>query len=181
MTFVLVPQPTLDNKHRRSCLTSGRSVSGWRLVTHGARALQPNGFRFRLILREVPGLSANPLGFRGGGGTAVQDRETEASPPKHRPAESSRWLCATGPWPGRKIHATSAAVDCTCVSVLSSSFPSLRGVFGHCLNPRPRLRSRLRSRLRPRLRSRLRSRRRTCGRTKGGLCCRSAVPNAQQL
>ena len=77
MTFVLVPQPTLDNKHRRSFLTSGRSVSGWRLVTHGARALQPNGFRFRLILREVPGLSANPLGFRGGGGTAIQERETE--------------------------------------------------------------------------------------------------------
>ena len=48
------------------------------------------------------------------------------------PADSSRWFFATGPWPGRKIRATSAAVDCTCVSVLSSSFPSPRDVFGHC-------------------------------------------------
>ena len=30
------------NKHIRSCLASRRSVSGWRLVTHGAMALQPN-------------------------------------------------------------------------------------------------------------------------------------------
>ena len=57
----------------RSCLASRRSVSGWGLVTHGARALQPNGFRFRFIPRKVPGLSANPLGFRGGGGAAVQE------------------------------------------------------------------------------------------------------------
>ena len=132
MTFVLVPQPTLDNKHRRSFLTSGRSVSGWRLVTHGARALQPNGFRFRLILREVPGLSANPLGFRGGGGTAVQDRETEAPPPKYRPAESSRWLSATGSCQVGVICATFAAFACTCASVPSSSLPSQRGIFGHC-------------------------------------------------
>ena len=33
----------------RSCLASRRSVSGWGLVTHGAMALQPNGFRFRFI------------------------------------------------------------------------------------------------------------------------------------
>ena len=46
-----------DNKHMRSCLASRRSVSGWGHVTHGARALQPNGFRFRFIPRKVPGLS----------------------------------------------------------------------------------------------------------------------------
>ena len=46
LTFFLVPQPTFGNKHRRSCLASGRSVSGWGLVAHGAMALQPNGFRF---------------------------------------------------------------------------------------------------------------------------------------
>ena len=40
-------------------------------MTHGARALLPNGFRFRFIPRKVPGLSANPLGFRGGAGTMV--------------------------------------------------------------------------------------------------------------
>ena len=40
-------------------------------MTHGAMALQPNGFRFRFIPRKVPGLSANPLGFRGGAGTMV--------------------------------------------------------------------------------------------------------------
>ena len=50
-------------------------------MTHEARALLPNGFRFRFIPRKVPGLSANPLGFRGGGGAAVQEREAEASPP----------------------------------------------------------------------------------------------------
>ena len=54
-----------------TCLASRRSVSGWGLVAHGAMALQPNGFRFRLIPRKVPGLSANPLGFRGGGGGMV--------------------------------------------------------------------------------------------------------------
>ena len=54
LTFVLVSQPTLDNKHRRSCLASGRSVSGWGLVTYGAVVLQPNRFRFRSILRKVP-------------------------------------------------------------------------------------------------------------------------------
>ena len=40
-------------------------------MTHGARALLPIGFRFRFIPRKVPGLSANPLGFRGGAGTMV--------------------------------------------------------------------------------------------------------------
>ena len=40
-------------------------------MTHWARALLPNGFRFRFIPRKVPGLSANPLGFRGGAGTMV--------------------------------------------------------------------------------------------------------------
>ena len=50
-------------------------------MTHGAMALQPNGFRFRFIPRKVPGLSANPLGFRGGAGEAVQEREAEATPP----------------------------------------------------------------------------------------------------
>jgi hypothetical protein len=74
LAFVLVSQPVLNNKHIRSCLASRRSVSGWGHVTHGARALQPNGFRFRFIPRKVPGLSANPLGFRGGGGAAVQDK-----------------------------------------------------------------------------------------------------------
>ena len=67
LTFVLVSQPTLDNKHRRSCLALGRSVSGWGLVTYGAVVLQPNRFRFRSILRKVPGLSANPLGLRDNG------------------------------------------------------------------------------------------------------------------
>ena len=38
----VVPQPILDNKHTRSCFASRRSVSGWELVAHGARALQPN-------------------------------------------------------------------------------------------------------------------------------------------
>ena len=33
---------------------------------------QPNGFRFRLIPRKVPGLSANPLGFRGRPGCRPQ-------------------------------------------------------------------------------------------------------------
>ena len=37
-------------------------------MTHGARALQPNGFRFRLIPRKVPGLSAHWLRRREGGG-----------------------------------------------------------------------------------------------------------------
>ena len=32
-------------------------------MTHGAMDLQPNGFRFRLIPRKVPGLSANLLGL----------------------------------------------------------------------------------------------------------------------
>ena len=32
-----------SQKHRRSCLASRRSVSGWGHVAHGARALQPNG------------------------------------------------------------------------------------------------------------------------------------------
>ena len=47
---------------------------------HGARALHPNGLRFRLILRKVPGLSANPLGFRGGGWTNNQEKEARSSP-----------------------------------------------------------------------------------------------------
>jgi hypothetical protein len=45
-------------------------------------ALQPNGFRFRSIPRKVPGLSANPLGFRGGGGAAMQEREPLLPPPR---------------------------------------------------------------------------------------------------
>ena len=28
----------LDSKHRRSCLASGKSVSGWGLVTHGSKS-----------------------------------------------------------------------------------------------------------------------------------------------
>ena len=69
----------VDNKHMRSCLASRRSVSGWGLATHGAMALQPTRFRFHFIPRKVPGLSANPIGFRGGGGAAVQMRETPAT------------------------------------------------------------------------------------------------------
>ena len=57
-------------------------------MTHGARALQPIGFRFRFMPRKVPGLSANPLGFRGGGGAAVQERETEAFLQSRRPPPS---------------------------------------------------------------------------------------------
>ena len=49
-------------------------------MAHG-QGPHPNGFRFRFILRMGPGLSANPLGFRDGGGAAVQEREAEASPP----------------------------------------------------------------------------------------------------
>ena len=63
LTFVLVSQPRFDNKHMRSFLTSRRSVSGWGHVTHGARALQPNGFRFRFIPRKVPG--SQPGGWVG--------------------------------------------------------------------------------------------------------------------
>ena len=66
----------------RSCLASRRSVSGGGHVTHEARALLPNGFRFRFIPRKVPGLSANPLGFRGGGGAAMQEREPLLPPPR---------------------------------------------------------------------------------------------------
>ena len=72
--FCLSITTRFDNKHIRSCLASRRSVSGWGLVTHGAMALQPIGFRFRFIPRKVPGLSANPLGFRGGRGTMVSAR-----------------------------------------------------------------------------------------------------------
>ena len=157
-------------------------------MTHGARALQPNGFRFRLILREVPGLSANPLGFRGGGGTAVQDRETEASPPKYRPAESSRWLSATGSCQVGVICATFAAFACTCASVPSSSLPSQRGIPGQLDRPRhsrpdpslPLHRHHLRRCCRRHRHCRcLCHRRHTFGQTKrGGLCCRPAVPNA---
>ena len=55
--FCLSTSTRFDNKHIRRCLASRRSVSGWGLAAHGARALQPNNFRFRLILRKVPGLS----------------------------------------------------------------------------------------------------------------------------
>ena len=37
-------------------------------MTHGARALLPNGFRFRFMPRKVPGLSAHWLRRREGGG-----------------------------------------------------------------------------------------------------------------
>ena len=52
--------------------------------------------------------------------------------PKHRPAEISRWLYATGPCQVGVIRATFAAFACTFVSVPSSSLPSQRGIFGHC-------------------------------------------------
>jgi hypothetical protein len=38
--------------------------------------------------------------------------------------------------PGRKVRATSAAVDCTCASALPSSLPNPRGIFGHSDRPR---------------------------------------------
>ena len=38
-----------------SFLALGLSVYWLDLVPHGARALEPNGFRFRLISRRVPG------------------------------------------------------------------------------------------------------------------------------
>ena len=43
-------------------------------VVAGAPPCRWNGFRFRFIPRKVPGLSANPLGFRGGEGTMVSAR-----------------------------------------------------------------------------------------------------------
>ena len=54
--FCLSSSTRFDNMHMSSCLASRRSVSGWGLVTHGAMVLQPNGFRFRLIPRKVPGV-----------------------------------------------------------------------------------------------------------------------------
>ena len=99
----------------RSCLASRRSVSGWGLVTHGAMALQPNelessgrvprkgailpqgggpapsSFRFRFMPRKVPGLSANPLGFRGGRGTKSQEKEAHVL--RNRPLARSREPC----------------------------------------------------------------------------------------
>ena len=63
----------------RSCLASRRSVSGWGHVTHGARAPQPNGFRFRFIPRKVPGISAHWFRRREGGG------EPEARAMAHGP------------------------------------------------------------------------------------------------
>ena len=77
-----------------------------------------------------------------------------------------------------KADASAAAAAKANASVMTRAVDWLRQSRLLC----PAHRSRLRSCLRSRLRSRLRSHRRTCGRTKGGrLCCRSAVPNAQQL
>jgi len=94
----------------RSCLASRRSVSGWGHVTHGARALLPNGFRFRFIPRKVPGLSANPLGFRGGGGAAVQEREAEASPPSFARRRVRGGQSRPAPCQVETCRATSAVV-----------------------------------------------------------------------
>ena len=60
-----------------------KAISCWE-GAHGTRQIspQPIGFRFRFIPRKVPGLSANPLGFRGGGGAAMQEREP-SPPPAH--------------------------------------------------------------------------------------------------
>ena len=45
--------PIFYKKHMRSCLASRLTVSGWGLLTHGARAPQPNGFR-TLSQKGVP-------------------------------------------------------------------------------------------------------------------------------
>ena len=50
-------------------------------MAQGKSPRNPMAFASVLLPRKVPGLSANPLGFRGGGGAAVQEREAVASPP----------------------------------------------------------------------------------------------------
>ena len=108
----------------RSCLASRRSVSGWGHVTHGARALQPNGFRFRFIPRKVPGLSANPLGFRGGAGTMVVGKV----PPWTAVRQLSRKT--------RKVHTAAVSYIYIFSSDPSSSLSSQRGIPGHLDRPR---------------------------------------------
>ena len=43
-----------ENKHRRSCLASGRLVSGWGLVTHGAMVPSPMAFIPRQAVGKLP-------------------------------------------------------------------------------------------------------------------------------
>ena len=100
-------------------------------------------------------------------------------------------LLGGGPWHKANLPATQWRMNCSEVQLQplksgSSLLRSFRAVApqraqnfrNSCLSSYSRLRSCLRSHLR----SRLRSRRRTCSRTKGErLCCRSAVPTAQQL
>ena len=80
-----------------------RSVSGRGLVTQG-RFLR-NPMAFASVSYSGRCLASQPIHL---------GPEVEGG---FRLAESSRWLFATAPWPGRKIRAASAVVDCTCAPV----------------------------------------------------------------
>ena len=114
--FCLSIATRFDNKQIRSCLASRRSVSGWGHVTHGARALQPNGFRFRFIPRKVPGLSANPLGYRDQGTSGAQKAPVlrEGGAWAFTPAPASRGR-ASADAPETRNY---ARVDCPVVVIL---------------------------------------------------------------
>ena len=57
-----------------------------------------------------------------------QKSKSRGLPPKHRPAESSRWFSATGPCQVGVNRATSTFFVCIGASVPSSSLPSQRGI-----------------------------------------------------
>jgi hypothetical protein len=100
------------------CVLPGSEVRPWPRVSH---ALRPKSDRLEAKQLRICLLSKRVVIPR-------QKSNSRGLPPKHRPAESSRWFSATGPCQVGVNRASSASFACIGASVPSSSLPSQRGI-----------------------------------------------------
>ena len=100
------------------CVLPGSEVRPWPRVSHAPRPktdrLEAKQLRICLLSKRVV--------------IPRQKSNSRRLPPKHRPAESSRWFSATGPCQVGVNRASSASFACFGASVPSSSLPSQRGI-----------------------------------------------------